>query len=89
MVETIRVVDQATNETVDAVPVKVTKVEEPFLYAELEDGTNVTVRTTLSRVIRLLDRWDARGEPRYDISFNVNMTVDAAPHLKKDGVPDA
>ena len=86
MVQTIKVKvrDDKTGEMVDGEVVKVTKADEPFSYITLEDGTTVTTRTTVLQVVRFVDRWDDKGNPRYSISLNGITTINSPETLRKE-----
>ena len=87
--KTVRLKDPDTGEDVEGVVVKVTDAKEPFSYLTLEDATEITIRSTVTQVVRLLDRWNDNGEPKYHFLFNANLTIQAPSRLKKGGVEDA
>ena len=89
MARNVKVLDPDTGEMVDGVVVRVVKAEEPFSYFTLEDETEVSIRMTVSRVVRLLGRWNDDKEPKYTYTFNVNATSVSPSALKKDGGANA
>ena len=89
MATNVKVQDAITGEPVDGVVVKVVKTEEPFSHLTLEDGTEVSIRTTVTQVVRLLDRWNDNGEPMYTLTFNASITTHAPSALKKNGEANA
>ena len=48
MSNTVKVKDPATGKLVDGHIVKVVKAVEPFSYITLEDGTEISMRTTVT-----------------------------------------
>ena len=89
MARNVKVLDTDTDEMVDGVVVRVVKTDEPFSYFTLEDETEVSIRITVSQVVRLLGRWNDDKEPKYTFKFNVNVTSVAPSALKKDGGANA
>ena len=82
----VQVTDQKTGKLVDGKVIKVVKADEPFSYIELEDGTEIAMRTNVTQVIRLLDRWDKNGNPMYTIDARGSVTTNSPASLK--GVPN-
>lgn len=68
------------NETVTGTVVKILNAEEPISYAELEDGTRLTLKVSFIEAVRIDDRWDRNGKPIYTITQNATLMVD--PDLK-------
>ena len=82
----VQVTDQKTGKLLDGKVIKVVKADEPFSYIKLEDGTEITMRTNVTQVIRLLDRWDENGYPMYTIEARGSLTTNSPTSLKR--VPD-
>ena len=72
-----------TGKPVEGELVKVIKAEEPSHYFELEDGTEVSMRVTLSRVIRVTGQQDEAGNPIYSFDVNVNTAINVPPDAKR------
>jgi hypothetical protein len=89
MAGNIKVLDPDTGAMVDGVVVRVVKTDEPFSHFTLEDETEVSIRITVSRVVRLLGRWNDDKEPKYTFTFNVSTTTVSPSALKKDGGANA
>ena len=53
----------------------IVEVEEPFSHARLEDGTFITARLGFTEVIRLNDRTDPQGKPKYQVTHTGTLTV--------------
>ena len=69
--------------------VKIVKAEEPFCYAELEDGTTITARMSFVEVVRIDERWDKTGAPIYSVTQNGSLVICAPEQLmKKPGGPN-
>ncbi len=83
MSNTVKVKDPTTGKLVDGQIVKVVKAVEPFSYITLEDGTEFSMRTTVTRVVRHINQWDQDGNPMYTIDGNGTITTDAPEELKK------
>lgn len=81
---TVKVQDPNTGELVDGKIVKVIEAREPFSYITLEDGSEITMRTTVSRVVRHINQWDQDGNPMYTIDGNGIVTINAPKELKRD-----
>ena len=79
----VQVTDKKTGELMDGKVVKVVKADEPFSYIKLEDGTEFTMRSNVTQVIRLLDRWDEDGNPVYKIDVRGSMTKNSPASLKR------
>ena len=89
MARKVKIPDPDTGEMVDGVVVRVVKTDEPFSYFTLEDETEVSIRITVSQVVRLLGLWNDDKEPKYAFTFNVNTTSVSPSALKKDGGANA
>ena len=79
----VKVKNSKTGEEVDGLVVKVTKADEPFSHITLEDGTEITMRTNVTQIIRLIDRWDEKGNPLYNIEANGSMVITSPDNLKR------
>ena len=73
------------NRQAEAVIVRVKEALEPFTYITLEDGTTLTMRTTVLEVARFLDRWDKNNNPVYNVTSQGSLTIAAPDSLKKSG----
>ena len=80
---TVKVKDAKTGAMVDGSLVKVVKADEPFSYFTLEDETEITMRTTVSQIIRHIDQWDDGGNPIYTIIASGTMTVTSPNNLMR------
>ena len=79
----VKVKNSKTGEEVEGLVVKVTKADEPFSHITLEDGTEITMRTNVAQIIRLIDRWDEKGNPVYSVEANGSITINAPDELKR------
>ena len=68
---------------VEAVTVRIAKSEEPFCYFTLEDGTELTLRTIVTEVLRLVDKWDEAGRPMYKITSQATITIASPEDLDR------
>ena len=84
----VSVKDEETGETVRGVVVKLLHSDEPPCYYRLADGSQITHRVTMSQVIRFVDRWNADGSPRYQVTMNGSLTINSPKNLKKSGDTD-
>ena len=64
--------------------VRVVKAHEPPSYITLEDGTEVTMKNSVSQIIRHLDQWGENGKPIYTIEASTTITINSPDHLKKE-----
>ena len=83
MPTTVKVKNPNTGDLIDAHVVKVVKADEPFTYITLEDGSEITMRNTVARVLRYKNTWDENGNPIYDIQGSGYVTINAPEKLKK------
>ena len=79
----VKMKDAKTGAIVDGRPVKIVKADEPFSYFTLEDGTEITMRTTVSQIIRHIDQWDDRGSPVYTITAHGTTTFTSPNNLMR------
>ena len=79
----VRVKDTQTGEMVDGEMVRIRTAEEPFSHITLEDGTEITMRTTIIQVIRHINQWDDNGNPRYTISATGSTAITSPDKLKR------
>ena len=79
----VKVKNSKTGEEVEGLVVKVTKADEPFSHITLEDGTEISMRTNVTQVIRLVDRWDEKGNPVYSIEANGSTVINTPDNLKR------
>ena len=78
----VQVTDQKTGKLIAGKIIKVFKADEPFSYIELEDGTEISMRSNVTQVIRLVDRWDKNGNPVYTIEARGSVTTNSPASLK-------
>ena len=64
--------------------VRVASAEEPTSYLTLEDGTEITHRTSVLEVVRIADRWDSEGKPVYSFTVNGTIKIDVPPNLLRE-----
>lgn len=83
MPPTVKVKDQKTGEMVDGEVIKVVHANEPFSHVTLEDGTEITMRTTVLQIVRILNKWDEQGNPVYSIDAAGSVSINSPDHLKK------
>ena len=57
--------------------------EGPPSYVTLDDGTELTHRVSVLEVVRVKDRWDAKGNPLYSITINATLQVTAPESLRR------
>ena len=79
----MKVKDPKTGKMIKGQVVKVVKAVEPFSYITLEDGTEVTVRTNVTQVVRLLDQWNEGGAPVYQITANSTITFNSPDEIRR------
>ncbi len=84
----VKVKNAKTGEIQDGHIVKVAEAREPFPYLKLEDGTEVTMRTNVVQIFRLIDTWDDNGNPSYNFEISSTITVNSPPELKKSASED-
>ena len=63
--------------------VRIESTQEMPSYVTLEDGTEITLRTTVLEIVRIKDRWDAQGNPSYSITVNGTININAPESLRK------
>ena len=54
---------------------RIVEVEEPFSHARLEDGTFITARLAFTEIVRLNDRVDEKGKPRYQVTQTGSLAI--------------
>ena len=84
----VKVKNTKTGKLQDGHIVKVIEAREPFSYLVLEDGTEVTMRTTVVQVVRLIGEFDDKGNPTYNFDMSGTITVNSPPELKKSATED-
>ncbi len=87
MSNTVRIKAPKTGKTVDGQVIKVVKADEPFSCITLEDGTEISMRTTVIQVVRHKNQWDEYGNPIYTIDANGTITVNAAEESNRGKKP--
>ena len=63
--------------------VRIKGIEERPSYITLEDGSEIMVQVMITEVVFIPDRWDNKGEPMYNVSFNPMINVVAPDKLRK------
>ena len=79
----VQVADKETGKLIDGKVVKVVKADEPFSYIKLEDGTEISIRSNVTQIIRLVDRWHKNGNPMYQIEARASVTTNSPASLKR------
>lgn len=69
----------------DAVLIEVTKPDEKWSIYELDDGTQLRMRTIVTEVWRVENEYDADGNPMYVVKAAGTMSVIAPENLKRGG----
>jgi len=62
---------------------EVQKADEKWSVYDLDDGTQLRLRTTVNEVWRVLDEYDQDGNPKYVVKAAGTMSVFAPESLKK------
>ena len=57
---------------------------EPWARIELDDGSIVRLKTVVTEVVRVLDKYDAEGVPIYVVKSTNIASVECPEHLRKD-----
>lgn len=68
---------------VDATEVAVTESTERWTDVQLADGAVLRIKPVVIGAVRIDNRYDAEGNPLYQVKVNQIMTVTAPDHLKK------
>ena len=84
----VKVKDADTGKMVDGHVVKIVNFDEPFSHVILEDGTEVTLKTSVSRVVRFLNKRDKNGAPVYSVEVTGSMTVNVHADLYEESSDD-
>ena len=63
--------------------VKISNSEEPFSYVYLADGTTITAKMSFLEVVRIDNKWNADGQPIYNIIQSGAIIVSAPENLLK------
>ena len=61
----------------------ITAAQELPSYVTLEDGTDITHRASVLEVVRIKDRWDAQGNPAYNVTVNATIAINSPESLRK------
>ncbi len=69
-----KVRDEETGQEKDGTVVQIVSAKEPFQEIELEDGTVIRIRQTVTEAVRL-DEPGPDGGPSYNFSMNATVNV--------------
>jgi len=67
----------------DGVPVETSQANEHWNQYLLDDGSLLKLKTVVTEVFRLLNEYDADGNPVYVVKSGNIVAVTAPDHLKK------
>ncbi len=67
----------------EAIEVRFKSVREDWNEYDIDDGTTVRIKVIVSDVMRLVDQFDAEGNPVYVVKSGNTMFVKSPDHLKK------
>lgn len=77
-------VTDAKGDLVDGTEISVAESTERFCDVQLEDGTQLRAKLSVSSAVRLDDQWDNQGNPVYLVkSQNVIIVADARDEFKR------
>ena len=68
----------------DGLQVEIEESDERWTRVKLEDGSVLRMKTVVTHVARIPNRYDADGAPVYVIRSSNILVVDAAEHLLRD-----
>ena len=68
---------------VDAFEVEFSPLREDWNAYQLADGTRVRMKVVVASVFRIIDQYDAQGNPVYVVQSSNVLSVDSPGHLKK------
>ena len=68
---------------VEGEAIRIVSVQDLPSYLTLEDGTEMTYRTTVLEVVRVKDRWDDQDDPIYSTTANVAVSLSVPESLKR------
>ncbi len=71
----------------DAELIEITTADERWSTYELEDGTQVKFRPIVAEVWRVIDEYDAEGNPTYVFKLTQTLSVLSPDNLKKPKTP--
>ena len=67
----------------EGIEVPIKKSTEYWSELELEDGSIIRYKSTISRVLRVEDQYDPEGNPLYVTQSSLHTTVTAPPQLQR------
>jgi hypothetical protein len=62
---------------------EIARADEKFNVYDLDDGTQLRMRTAVTEIWRVIDEFDPEGNPFYVVKAQGAMSVLAPDHLKK------
>ncbi|GMR20527.1 MAG: hypothetical protein BMS9Abin36_1123 [Gammaproteobacteria bacterium] len=71
------------NQYVDAELMETESSEEKWSVFLLDDGTTLKLKPAVLEIWRVIDEYDANGDPKYMVKSQNMMTVYAPDNLKK------
>ena len=78
-----RVKIEFQGEEVEAEEVQINQMRETSSEYLLEDGSELRFRLVVTRVLRLIDRWDETGDPIYIIKSQNVLDVSPQQELRR------
>ena len=67
----------------DAEMVEAVETNEPWTVYKLQDGSVLKLKTVATEIWRVIDEFDAEGNPQYVVKSGLVMNVQAPDKLKK------
>jgi hypothetical protein len=62
---------------------EIVRTDEKFNVYDLDDGTQLRMRTTVTEIWRVIDEYDPEGNPFYVVKAQGTLSVIAPEHLKR------
>ena len=72
-------------QTADAFVIPIAETHERYSAITLDDGTVIRTKMTPLEVCRVVDRWDAEGNPVYVVKSQNLVVVDSVPEALRKG----